>query len=160
MYKRTGPSGFEQSGFQKSSTYGGIEPPVGPTSWLLRDLVPPIYVWVGCANALFQRKGTPQLSMRSVAALFHEHEHDGSSSRNDSGTATYTLYTRIALVQSAMDAGHSWHMFAVKEHVSESLVKSTTHYIGSSIASRGRPCSLIMKDVFEEYYEHTLTAKV
>lgn len=35
-YKRTGPSGFEQSGFQKSSTYGGIEPPVGPTSWLLR----------------------------------------------------------------------------------------------------------------------------
>ena len=25
--KRTGPSGFEQSGFQKSSTYGGIEPP-------------------------------------------------------------------------------------------------------------------------------------
>ena len=35
-YKRTGPAGFEQSGFQKSSTYGGIEPPVGPTSWLLR----------------------------------------------------------------------------------------------------------------------------
>lgn len=35
-YKRTGPSGFEQSGFQISSTYGGIEPPVGPTSWLLR----------------------------------------------------------------------------------------------------------------------------
>ena len=159
MYKRTGPSGFEQSGFQKSSTYGGIEPPVGPTSWLLRDLVPPIYVWVGCANALFQRKGTPQLSMRSVAALFCEHEHDGSSRRNDSGT-TYTLYTRIALVQSAMDAGHSWHMFAVKEHVSESLVKSTTHYIGSSIASRGRPSSRIMKDVFEEYCEHTTTAKV
>ena len=35
-YKRTGPSGFEQSGFQKSATYGGIEPPVGPTPWLLR----------------------------------------------------------------------------------------------------------------------------
>ena len=35
-YKRTGPSGFEQSGFQRSSTYGGVEPPVGPTSWLLR----------------------------------------------------------------------------------------------------------------------------
>jgi hypothetical protein len=161
MYKRTGPSGFEQSGFQKSSTYGGIEPPVGPTSWLLRDLVPPIYVWVGCANALFQRKGTPQLSMRSVAALFREHEHDGSSrSRNDSGTTTYTLYTRIALVQSAMDAGHSWHMFAVKEHFSKSFVKKTTHYIGSSIASRGRPSSRIMNDVFEEYCEHTSTAKV
>ena len=38
-YKRTGPSGFEQSGFQKSSTYGGIEPPVGPTPWLLRGKI-------------------------------------------------------------------------------------------------------------------------
>ena len=37
-HKRTGPSGFEQSGYQQSSTYGGTEPPVGPTSWLLRDL--------------------------------------------------------------------------------------------------------------------------
>jgi hypothetical protein len=35
-YKRTGPLGFEQSGFQISSTFGGVEPPVGPTSWLLR----------------------------------------------------------------------------------------------------------------------------
>ncbi len=35
-YKRTGPWGFEQSGYQISSTYGGVEPPVGPTSWLLR----------------------------------------------------------------------------------------------------------------------------
>ena len=158
MYKRTGPSGFEQSGFQKSSTYGGEEPPVGPTSWLLRDLVPPIYVWVGCANALFQRKGS-QLSMRSVAALFRDHEQDGSSRGNDSGN-TYTFYSRIAIVQSAMEAGHSWHMFAVKEHISELLVKSTAHYIGSSIASRGRPSSRIMNDVFEEYCEQTSTAKV
>lgn len=158
MYKRTGPSGFEQSGFQKSSTYGGVEPPVGPTSWLLRDLVPPIYVWVGCANALFQKKGS-QLSLRSVAALLREHEQDRSSRGNDSGN-TYTFYSRIALVQSAMDAGHSWHMFAVKELFSESLVKNTAYYIGSSIVSRGRPSSRIMNDVFEEYCEHTSTAKI
>lgn len=157
MYKRTGPSGFEQSGFQKSSTYGGVEPPVGPTSWLLRDLVPPIYVWVGCANALFQRKA--HMSLRSVAALLREHEQDRSSRGNDSEN-TYTFYSRIALVQSAMDAGHSWHMFAVKEHFSESLVKNTAYYIGSSIVSRGRPSSRIMNDVFEEYCEHTFTAKV
>ncbi len=36
--RRTGPMGFEQSGYQDSATYGGLEPPVGPTSWLLRDL--------------------------------------------------------------------------------------------------------------------------
>ena len=97
--------------------------------------------------------------MRSVAALFRDHEQDGSSRGNDSGN-TYTFYSRIAIVQSAMEAGHSWHMFAVKEHISELLVKSTAHYIGSSIASRGRPSSRIMNDVFEEYCEQTSTAKV
>lgn len=96
--------------------------------------------------------------MRSVAALFREHKQDGSRG-NESGN-TYTFYSRVALVQSAMDAGHSWHMFAVKEHFSESLVKRTTHYMGSSIASRGRPSSRIMNDVFEEYCEHTSTSTV
>ena len=79
-------------------------------------------------------------------------------------------------MQSAMDTGHSWHMFAVKERLcplhSESLsnlaqnrVHSTDlverdvsyNYMGSSIASRGRPSSHIMIDVLEEFCEHSTT---
>jgi hypothetical protein len=200
-YKRTGPAGFEQSGFQKSSTYGGIEPPVGPTSWLLRgektrhaflllllyelelntmifaaDLVPPVFVWVGCANTIFQRNHS-RWSLRSVAALFRDQQHVAASFDDPGDEVTYSFYSRVAIVQSAMDTGHSWHMFAVKERFKPRHTESTSkiapsrmhlsdrderdvsyHYMGSSIASRGRPSSHIMNDVFEEFCEH-FTAK-
>lgn len=170
-YKRTGPSGFEQSGFQKSATYGGIEPPVGPTSWLLRDLVPPIYVWVGCANVIGQRKHSHR-SLRSLAATQFRQEHSEIETTGDipnDGTS-YSYYSRVALTQSAMETGHSWHMFAVREnlkpmHSVTAALTSTLrhernvsyHYIGSSIASRGRPSKRIINDVFEEFCETSAT---
>jgi len=40
----------DQSGYQRSSTYGGVEPPIGPTPWLLRDFIPPVYSWVGSGD--------------------------------------------------------------------------------------------------------------
>ena len=43
-HERFGMNGLEQSGFQSSSSYGGLEPPQ-QTLWLLRDLIPPIYTW-------------------------------------------------------------------------------------------------------------------
>ncbi|KAL7541736.1 hypothetical protein ACHAXR_011173 [Thalassiosira sp. AJA248-18] len=172
-YKKTGPSGFEQSGFQKSATFGGIEPPVGPTSWLLRDLVPPVYVWAGCANTIGQRKNSRR-SLRSIVASFRQQQQkqlrqcepdkDGDEDYHE---GTYTYYSRVALTQSAMETGHSWHMFAVKERLKPLLQPSVStsrrtvgqqverdvsyHYMGSSNASRGRPNSRIMKDVFEEF---------
>lgn len=149
-YIRTGPSGFEQSGYQQSSTFGGIEPPVGPTSWLLRDLTPPVYVWVGCANMIGQRKR----SRRSVALSYRPQPRNASS-------AEAQYFSRVALTQSAMEAGHHWHMFAVQERSTPSVSALRTpeaaerqisyHYIGSSSASRGRPSSRIMKDVLEEF---------
>jgi len=173
-YKRTGPSGFEQSGFQKSATYGGIEPPVGPTSWLLRDFVPPIYVWAGCANFIKQRKHSRQ----SIAASFRQQqcdmpmEEDGSDVNGPSDEQTYSYYSRVALTQSAMETGHSWHMFAVQEKLKPPHLYSSSsakqshahrggqlerdvsyHYIGSTNASRGRPSRRIMNDVFEEFCE-------
>jgi len=164
-YKRTGPSGFEQSGFQRSSTYGGIEPPVGPTSWLLRDLVPPVYVWAGCAKTVGERVR----SRRSVAALFCRRRHDAESGGGETNSHhsddgdTYAYYSRVALMQSAMEAGHSWHMFVAREslkprHASHDHANMTErdvlyHYIGSSSSSRGRPSSRIMNDVFEEFCE-------
>lgn len=174
-YKRTGPSGFEQSGFQKSSTYGGIEPPVGPTSWLLRDLVPPVYVWVGCSMAIGRRSRSNR-SLKSISASFHQQQqqgeidHDDSSINYHSGNGgSFTYFSRMALTQSAMESGHHWHIYAVKErlksaqsnprlsrkrHKAEHVERELSyHYLGSSNASMGRPSSRIMNDVFEEFCE-------
>ncbi len=134
---RTGPSGFEQSGFQRSATYGGIEPPVGPTPWLLRDLSPPVYVWVGCSWDIMNansrsRRSHRHPSLRSIQAAYQqqqkeqrdhsygEENHDRVNFKAADGKVTYSYYSRIALTQSAMDAGHAWRMFAVKEKVSRS----------------------------------------
>jgi hypothetical protein len=117
------------------------------------DLVPPVFVWVGCANTIFQRKHS-RWSLRSVAALFRDQKHG-----DDPGDGSmYSFYSRVALVQSAMDNGHSWHFFAVKERMNQVERDVSYHYMGSSIASRGRPSSRIMNDVFEEFCEHS-TAK-
>jgi hypothetical protein len=37
---------YDQSGYQQSSAYGGMEPPTGPTPWLMRDFWPPVYSWI------------------------------------------------------------------------------------------------------------------
>mmetsp|Transcript_31674 Transcript_31674/g.66605 ORF Transcript_31674/g.66605 Transcript_31674/m.66605 type:complete len:536 (-) Transcript_31674:52-1659(-) len=181
-YKRTGPSGFEQSGFQKSSTYGGIEPPVGPTSWLLRDLVPPVYVWVGRATTIGQSKHSRR-SLRSIAASFRQQQYDAAIDKDEDSIDdfgienSYSYYSRVVLKQSSMEAGHSWHMFAVKERLnplhssstSRTMLASYTmdqverhvsyHYMGSSNASRGRPSTRIMSDVFEEFCENSSSAE-
>mmetsp|Transcript_3876 Transcript_3876/g.8640 ORF Transcript_3876/g.8640 Transcript_3876/m.8640 type:complete len:630 (+) Transcript_3876:139-2028(+) len=138
---RTGPSGFEQSGFQRSATYGGIEPPVGPTPWLLRDLAPPVYVWVGCSWDIINANSRSRKSNRhpSFRSIKEAYQHQQKQQRDDSygdegherlnlkvadGKFTYSYYSRIALTQSAMDAGHAWRMFAVKEKVTQSPYSS------------------------------------
>jgi hypothetical protein len=135
------------------------------------DLVPPVFVWVGCANTILQRNHS-RLSLRSVAALFRDQQHGAACFDDPGDEITYSFYSRVALVQSAMNTGHSWHMFAVKERLKPRHSESTSnvalsrmhssdweerdvsyHYMGSSIASRGRPSSRIMNDLFAEFCE-------
>lgn len=73
---------WDQSGYQQSATFGGIEPPRGPTPWVLRDFTPPVFCWVGQALALprfIENRGK-----RCVG---------------------------VSLVQSVMQEGHSWDVF-------------------------------------------------
>ena len=162
---KTGPWGYEQSNYQRSATYGGVEPPVGPTSWLLRDLVPPVYVWIGFAldiagaNSLRKRK-LSKPSLRSLAASYRnqqraERGEDQEFKRDTSSVddaAEYSFYSRLAMTQSAMETGHAWNIFAVEEKASSEDWQPTSHqFIGSSMSSRGRPSSGIMKDVFAEW---------
>ncbi len=135
-------------------------------------MVPPVYVWVGCAKAIGQRHSNK--SYRSIDVLFHRQQSDMGMDKDnapvhDLADKSYSYYSRIALTQSAMETGHSWHMFAVKEelkqpsspetkmvhrHANHHVERDISYkYIGSSNASRGRPSTRIMNDVFEEFCE-------
>lgn len=139
--------------------------PVGPTSWLLRDLMPPVYVWIGCsldiagANNVRKRKLLSKPSLRSIAESYRNQQRietgeDHHASSVDDATE-YSFYSRLAMTQTSMETGHSWNIFAVKENASNEDWHSSHQFIGSSIASRGRPNSGIMKDVFAEWISHS-----
>ena len=156
---KTGPWGHEQSLFQRAATYGGIEPPVGPTSWLLRDLIPPVYVWIGCAldisgaSSLRKRKLSKR-SLRSLAKLYRDQQMmipEEDQHFDDNDAAEYSFYSRLVMTQTSMGSGHTWNIFAVKENASSKDWQSTHQFIGSAMPSRGRPNRGIMKDVFAEW---------
>lgn len=142
-------------------------------------MVPPVYVWVGRANSIGQRKHAHR-SLKSIAASFRKQQYDDGANestdkevfRNNDEEATYSYYSRMALTQSAMETGHSWHMFVVKEKLKPTSSSGrgarildqvqreiSYHYMGSSTASRGRPSSRILTDVFEEFCENSSDKK-
>ena len=169
---KTGPSGFEQSGFQQSSTYGGLEPPIGPTSWLLRDLIPPVYAWVGCSLDLLSRTKTVGKRRRvppSISSLIMSSGGNQTLGINPANVMiddqrSFAFYSRVALTQSSMDIGHKYHLFAVKETAdlfSQQEAKpcnlkwvSSHEFIGSVKASLGRPTSEVINNVFSEWSEY------
>ena len=171
---KTGPSGFEQSGFQQSATYGGNEPAVGPTAWLLRDLIPPVYVWVGCSLDLLNRVNIPgknRMSRPSIDSLVASYCNQQGLDRNsidefidNHDNIEYTFYSRVALMQSTMNVGHMYHLFAVKETAEmplhsgrnkiHNVAWNSSHiFMGSMKSSLGRPTIRVMNDVFEEWNE-------
>jgi hypothetical protein len=81
--------GWDQSGYQQSSTYGGVEPPKGPTPWIMRDFTPPVYCWVGNAVSLRASRNTQEL--------------DANANANANGGC---YLSRVALMQTVMGRGH------------------------------------------------------
>lgn len=129
-------------------------------------MIPPAYVWVGSAIQTTNSRNT----LRSIAATFRRQQQHGSTNSKDIemrlheplADRTYSYYSRVALKQSAMEPGHPWHHFAALERIkaiSNSHTRPTVdvsyHYMGSSLASRGRPSSRIIKDVYEEFCDDT-----
>jgi len=119
--------GMDQSGYQRSSTYGGVEPPKGPTPWILRDFIPPVYSWVGSALGKEDdgRRRSNEVSSVTVGSLLHRHAFkttsmvgrnrgsiSSSSGKEDASFPQYH-YSRIALCQSVMESGHPWRLFVV-----------------------------------------------
>lgn len=126
--------GWDQSGYQRSATYGGAEPPKGPTPWLMRDFTPPVFAWIGCALPL-----SPHASPR-----VHDFGDEGSAYK----------HSRVVLTQSVMQEGHPWHMFAVKEYDAQgksSGPHATYQYLASTKKSSGRPPKDIIRHIFNEW---------
>ena len=132
--------GWDQSGYQRSSVFGGAEPPKGPTPWLMRDFTPPVFAWVGCALSL---------------SAHHQGPHHVGL-KDDHGNAFH--HSRVVGTQSVMQEDHAWHLFAVKEYdadvkdVSKEEVDDTTYqYLASTKTSSGRPPRDIIRHIFNEW---------
>jgi hypothetical protein len=87
--------GWDQSGYQQSSTYGGVEPPKGPTPWIMRDFTPPVYCWVGNAVSLRISRG-------------QEFDKNGGC-----------YLSRVALMQTVMGKGHGKRWFQNVRNISK-----------------------------------------
>lgn len=138
---------WDQSGFQQSAIYGGIEPPRGPTPWVMRDFSPPVFSWVGCALPL-GRTG---------------------KFRDAMGDPSY--YSGVSLLQSVMHQGHSWHLFVTKEQLgsdkqkkqrttatasstaanSPSKTTNNYQYLASTKSASGRPTRNVLRRIFGEF---------
>lgn len=136
-HERHGHGGWDQSGYQRSSAFGGSEPPKGPTPWLMRDFTPPVFSWIGSCLSL-----SPHQS--------HHVDHI-----DDRGKAFH--YSRVVCTQSVMHEGHPFHIFAVKEydmqhHGSNADDDHTTYqYLASTKTSSGRPPREVLQHIYNEW---------
>jgi hypothetical protein len=127
MTLRSPNDGWDQSGYQQSSAYGGFEPPRGPTPWIMRDFSPPIYSWSGKTMTV------------PVSEIF----------RDEAGSMYQ--YSHIALMQSVMIEGHSWHVFAKRRRAASSRQKDDYVYLASTQASAGRPTQEVLQRIYHEF---------
>ena len=131
--------GWDQSGYQRSSAYGGAEPPKGPTPWLMRDFTPPVFSWIGSCLSLSPHRGHHVKHIDDRGRPFH--------------------YSRVVCTQSVMQEGHPFHLFAAKEYdkdddriVSTGRNNSTMYqYLASTKTSSGRPPREIMQHIYNEW---------
>jgi len=129
-----GRGGFDQSRYQMSGTYGGAEPPT-ETPWILRDLIPPVFSWVGCASVV-------------------EGGGNNDDSRNISGAQRSSL-SRVALTQTVMESGHPWHVFVTKQEGESDYEIREGNYrcVASTKTSSGRPTKGIIQDIVDHHDE-------
>ena len=142
---------WDQSGYQQASAYGGVEPPLGPTPWILRDFSPPVFCWI--ANAMTLRNARTMASGATASSL---HFYD-QVTRDD------CWYGRLSLFQSVMHKGHAWHLFASKECSRQRRSKSIGaggasidyQYLASTKNASGRPTREVMKRLFGEFAQYS-----
>ena len=161
--RRRGSTSQTSNSYHQAATYGGREPPNDgrPSSpWILRDFMPPVYCWVGRALTLSARERF-QLQQRPE---HHEHYRDihHGSLQKESGLELVSFpHSHMALVQSVMEEGHPWHVFAARrgrtqsENTDEDLTGNARQvsyeYLASTKSASGRPTQDVMRHILQEY---------
>jgi hypothetical protein len=125
------------------------KPPKGPTPWILRDFIPPVFSWIGSSIEFTKRPPWSQIQ-QTIAS--------------DHPTVCGVSYlSRVAMTQSVMESGHPWHIYAVENIYSFSSSKSKKnigqtsdletnyHYVASTRPKAGRPSKRIILDILSEW---------
>jgi hypothetical protein len=124
---------WDQSGYQQSSTYGGIEPPKGPTPWILRDFVPPVFCWI--SNALRINDETDEYEEEIAFRDFPD--------RN----------TCLSMWQSVLTPGHSWYVYHYRRLSKDDSNPHRNHvYMASTKNAAGRPTRTVLRRLFREFW--------
>ncbi len=140
----------DQSGYyQESSLYAGLEPPPGPTPWILRDFTPPVFCYV--AHALSCKISNPSRSANDDNNIYYRNMFAADENR-------YSYYSHLSLWQSVLHKGHGWNLFAAIRHVPTTLKyhgpqspQYSYQWIGTSKNSAGRPTRQLMRRIWSEY---------
>lgn len=129
---------WDQSGYQQSSSYGGFEPPKGPTPWIMRDFSPPVFSWIGLSSLGSHEKFTE-----------YRDEH-----------GDLCLYSGLSLTQSVMHQKRAWHVFLATECIQSSGIpngkagpagKTRYEYLASTKSASGRPTRELLHRVFRKF---------
>ena len=145
----------DQSGYyQESSLYAGLEPPPGPTPWILRDFTPPVFCYV--ANALSCKISNPIRSTNNDTDNNNKNIYYRNMLAADENR--YSYYSHLSLWQSVLHKGHGWNLFAAIRHVPTTLndhgpqsPQYSYRWIGTSKNSAGRPTRQLMRRIWSEY---------
>jgi len=119
-----------------------LQPPKGPTPWILRDFIPPVFSWIGNSVELSKRPPSPVALQGSTEA---QEDFD------------FSYLSRVAITQSVMESGHPWHIYVVEQVYSvragAKLTSRDTNYcyIASTRPNAGRPSSQIILDILSEW---------
>jgi hypothetical protein len=118
------------------------QPPKGPTPWILRDFIPPVFSWIGNTIELSKRPPSPPTL------------HDSNRQPEE---FEISYISRVAITQTVMNQGHPWNIFVVESvysTTSESGLKSKEnnyHFIASTRPNAGRPSRQIILDILSEW---------
>jgi hypothetical protein len=121
------------------------QPPKGPTPWILRDFIPPVYSWIGNTIELSKRPPSP-------SAL------DNAYSK--AGEFEMSYLSRVAITQSVMNQGHPWSVFVVESVYSTTgaggaaglkTKENNYHFLASTKSKAGRPTRQIILDILSDW---------
>mmetsp|Transcript_6084 Transcript_6084/g.10612 ORF Transcript_6084/g.10612 Transcript_6084/m.10612 type:complete len:435 (+) Transcript_6084:837-2141(+) len=116
---------WDQSGYQASEVYGGVEPPRGPTPWVMRDFSPPVFVWISASSHPPRQESLLDMSPDPA---------------------------KVSLLYSVMHERHKWHLFSVEKGRNGFDQIPDYKYLASTRKASGRPPMAVLRYVMNQHF--------